>query len=204
MSRDATHRGGRPRCSCRKLPTAAAHQQSPLGAGEAAAALDAEALSVGAAAASLVVWHSALPHGPAPNTQSAPRVSAYLSMLPVDAAPFLGAQRAADAPLSMADAGTLAYHEEQRQLVYGLGGESAAAGTPPRLRRQSAARRAERWRLRLPMLDEDPREEELPVRPPGEGGAGAVAAALTPLGERLVGLVEWEEEEPAEVCARSG
>lgn len=58
------------------------------------------------------------------------------------------------------------------------------------LRRQSRARRVERWRLRLPLLDEDPTEEQLAQRPPGEGHGRP--AELTPLGRRLVGLDAWE------------
>ena len=56
-------------------------------------------------------------------------------------------ERAADAPLSMADAGTLAYHEEQRQLVYGLGGESAAAGRQRALEKSLRGRREELERI---------------------------------------------------------
>ena len=55
-------------------------------------------------AGSLVLWHSLLPHGPAPNRGGQPRVSAYVAMLPVDAGPYLGG-RPADTPLSMTDAG---------------------------------------------------------------------------------------------------
>ena len=57
--------------------------------GAAAAALETEAVALAAPAGSLIVWHSLLPHGPAPNLGSAPRVSSYVTMLPVDAAPIL-------------------------------------------------------------------------------------------------------------------
>ena len=56
--------------------------------------------------------------------------------------------------------------------------------------RQSRERRVARWRERLPLLDEDPTEAELMRRPPGE--EDGKPAELTPLGERLVGLVEWD------------
>ena len=227
--------------------------------GAAADELDAQAIAVEGGAGSLVVWHSALPHGPAPNTGAAPRISSYVAMLPVDAAPFLGPSRDAEAPLSMVDAGTLAYLEELEELAYppnhpehpsnrpgsdeGADGAAAAAAASvaaadgvaesvgstspsaedkpsatggaaldgacdadgsngmPRvaragLRRQSRERRAERWRLRLPLLDEDPREDELPHLVPGEEHQRP--AVLTPLGERLVGLVEWEADDRVE------
>ena len=90
-----------------------------------------------------------------------------------------------------------------------------------RLRRQSRERRAERYTGRLPLLDEvsvrptssplfvpcavpghfhharrlplqDPLEDELPHLPPGE--EHKPLAPLSPLGERLVGLVEWETD----------
>jgi hypothetical protein len=177
-------------------------------------------------------------------------------MVPEDAAPFLGPTRHPDAPLSMADAGTLAYlpsllmasrgeevafeaqakesreggskrDEEDAGAVEdescgdqggNQGGNPMAAGgsdghlerrperqpervssasdpllggqvATARVRRQSRERRVERWRLRLPLLDEDPREAELPHPPPGE--ASGEPAVLTPLGQRLVGLVPW-------------
>ena len=50
----------------------------------------------------------------------------------------------------------------------GGGGASAPRAAPRGLRRQSRERRIERWRERLPLLDEDPAEWELPRRPPGE------------------------------------
>jgi hypothetical protein len=213
--------------------------------GAAAEALAAEAAPLEGRAGSLVVWHSLLPHGPAPNTGDAPRVSAYVTMLPVDAAPFLGPSRSPDAPLGMSDAGTLAcapprstrhhprarrtcprrptegclrdarapgladlpdlpmpdgYQQEHCEPSDGRDGDSSAAaaapsqfgfgGAPSGLKRQSRERRAERWRHRLPMLDEDPKEDELSRRPPGE--EDGAPAKLTPLGERLAGLVEWE------------
>ena len=192
-------------------------------------------------------------------------------MVPEDAAPFLGPTRAPDAPLSMSDAGTLAYlpslllasrgeevafdAQAKESMEGGLkrdakdawavedescgshGGISTASSTASgsdghferhperqpelvssasdplfglpvpvcershpligglpqvataRVRRQSRERRVERWRLRLPLLDEDPREAELPHPPPGE--ASGEPAVLTPLGQRLVGLVPW-------------
>ena len=48
----------------------------------------------------------------------------------------------------------------------GAAGRPGSAAAP--LRRQSRERRAERWRRRLPLLDEDPGEEELPHLVPGE------------------------------------
>ena len=114
----------------------------------------------------------------------------------------------------MSDAGTLAYLEPIGAGGVGEAGEAGeaggveaacsaaaaggggAAGRPGlaagRLRRQSPERRAERWRRRLPLLDEDPGEEELPHLVPGEESRQPVE--LTPLGERLVGLVAWEDE----------
>ena len=161
--------------------------------GKAAQLLEAEAISIAAKAGSLVVWHSLLPHGPAPNVASRPRISSYVSMLPVDAAEYLGPTRHPDAPLSMSDSGTLAYHESLQTKAYG---ESKLHDAPP-LRRQSRERRIARWHDRLPLLDEDPRENELPVRPPGE--EDGEPATLTQLGKKLVGLVEWEEEAPEKV-----
>ena len=219
-----------------------------------------------------MVWHSLLPHGPAPNVGTRPRISAYVSMVPEDAAPFLGPTRAPDAPLSMSDAGTLAYlpsllmasrgeevafdaqakesmegglkrdakdagavedescgshggistasstasgsdghlerHPERQPELVSSASDPLFSGLPvpvcershpligglpqvatARVRRQSRERRVERWRLRLPLLDEDPREAELPHPPPGE--ASREPAVLTPLGQRLVGLVPW-------------
>ena len=219
-----------------------------------------------------MVWHSLLPHGPAPNVGTRPRISAYVSMVPEDAAPFLGPTRAPDAPLSMSDAGTLAYlpslllasrgeevafdaqakesmegglkrdakdagavedescgshggistasstasgsdghlerHPERQPELVSSASDPLFSGLPvpvcershpligglpqvatARVRRQSRERRVERWRLRLPLLDEDPREAELPHPPPGE--ASGEPAVLTPLGQRLVGLVPW-------------
>ena len=218
------------------------------------------------------MWHSLLPHGPAPNAGTRPRISAYVSMVPEDAAPFLGPTRAPDAPLSMSDAGTLAYlpslllasrgeelafdaqakesmegglkrdakdagavedescgshggistasstasgsdghferHPERQPELVSSASDPLFSGLPvpvcershpligglpqvatARVRRQSRERRVERWRLRLPLLDEDPREAELPHPPPGE--ASGEPAVLTPLGQRLVGLVPW-------------
>ena len=42
-------------------------------------------VALAASAGSLIVWHSLLPHGPAPNLGTAPRVSSYVTMLPVRA-----------------------------------------------------------------------------------------------------------------------
>ena len=92
-------------------------------------------------------------------------------MLPVDAAPFLG-DRSPDTALSLSDSGTLAYEKDPRR---------------PRLSRDA---RIDRWRRRLPLLDEDPRESELDRAPPGEED-GEPFGGLTPLGRRLVGLDEW-------------
>ncbi len=161
---------------------------------EAAEALGHNAVAAAGSAGSLVVWHSSLPHGPAANVGAAPRVSAYVTMLPVDAAPFLGPGRPADTPLGLSDAGTLAFLEDLCLLEDG----GTAVRDPPdgaasRTRRQSRERRAERWRHRLPMLDEDPREAELPRLPPGE--EQGAPAELTPLGARLVGLVPWEADD---------
>ena len=105
----------------------------------------------------------------------------------------------------MPDAGTLAYLEDMQKMVLrdaapppSCADEEAEAevkaGAPRasadgRSRRQSVARRVERWRYRLPLLDEDPTEGELARRPPGEEDGRP--ATLTPLGERLVGLVPW-------------
>lgn len=191
--------------------------------GAAAEALAAEAVPLEGSAGSLVIWHSLLPHGPAPNTGTRPRVSAYVTMLPVDAAPFLG-PRPPDAPLGMVDAGTLAYlpdlplpdkappEEGEPHLCAdadAVASPDASASSvtapmngvprsaPASMRRQSRERRAERWRRRLPLLDEDPKEEELCRRPPGE--EAGEPAELTPLGERLAGLVEWEAESWAEL-----
>ena len=179
--------------------------------GAAAAALAAEAVPIPASAGSLVVWHSLLPHGPGPNLATRPRISAYVSMLPTEAGPYLGPTRHPDEPLSMSDAGTLAYHETLQAAVHVGSAQAAASDTASdtaaaaaaghdaaQLRRQSRERRVERWRSRLPMLDEDPLEAELPRRPPGEEDGSP--AQLTPLGERLVGLLEWETEEAEATC----
>jgi hypothetical protein len=74
--------------------------------------------------------------------------------------------------LSLSDSGTLAYEKDPRR---------------PRLSRDA---RIDRWRRRLPLLDEDPRESELDRAPPGEED-GEPFGGLTPLGRRLVGLDEW-------------
>ena len=138
--------------------------------------VEADAIPVGGMAGSLVIWHSALPHGPTPNRGYQPRVSAYVTMLPVDASPFVGAHRPSHTPLGMSDAGTLAYFDDTVEL-----------------RRQSRERRIERWEMRLPLLDQDPREDQLPHRPPGENNSKP--AELTPLGRKLVGLDSWDWDE---------
>eukprot|EP00966_Prymnesium_polylepis_P326978 7382851-Prymnesium_polylepis.1 len=79
--------------------TQPASRSSERPEGAAGRALLEEAVAVEGGAGSLVLWHSLLPHGPAPNVGSLPRISAYVAMLPVDAAPFLGG-RPADTPLS--------------------------------------------------------------------------------------------------------
>lgn len=132
---------------------------------------DSEAVAAEGSAGSLVLWHAATKHGPGRNMFDRPRVSAYVAMLPVDAAPFLG-NRPPDTALSLADAGTLAYDED------------------PRRPRQTREARVDRWRRRQPLLDEDPREEMLDRLPPDEAGAGPFDG-LTPLGTRLVGLNDW-------------
>ena len=103
----------------------------------------------------------------------------------MDAAPFLGAGRAADAPLSMSDAGTLDYHDAERR-----------AG----VRRLSRAERVARWRERRPMLAEDPAEAEVEMIAPSwrADAAPRPPCELTPLGERLVGLVDWPSDAAAE------
>ena len=72
------------------------------------------------------------------------------------------------------------------------------------LRRLTPAQRAERWRKRMPLLDEDPSEEMLPRRPPGDEG-GEPFGGLTVLGRRLTGLDPWpaegEEEEGGETSS---
>ncbi|KAJ1449224.1 hypothetical protein M885DRAFT_573081 [Pelagophyceae sp. CCMP2097] len=143
-----------------------------------AAALDGDAVAISGGPGTLVLWHSGALHGPGRNVGATPRVSAYVAMLPVNARLFLGAAAPHDAALSLADAGTLAYD----------------AGPVSRLSREA---RVKRWRDRLPLLDEDPRESDL-ARPP-RGDAQAFAG-LTPLGRRLVGtgvgLDDWPEDEP--------
>ena len=148
-----------------------------------AAACEAEAVPVPGEAGTLVLWHSATLHGPGRNVAHRPRVSAYVAFLPVDAASFRASSRAndpnsttttADDPaLSLADSGTLQY--------------DVLGSSVPRLSRD---RRVERWRHRLPLLDEDPKEHELERRPPGEHHAEPFAH-LSPLGRRLVGLDDW-------------
>ncbi|CAJ1409566.1 unnamed protein product [Effrenium voratum] len=144
---------------------------------ECPAQLQAMARHVEAKAGSLVLWLSALPHGPSRNVGRVPRVSAYVAMLPVDAAPFLGPGRDPATPLSMADAGT---------LRYGSAGDAKAEAAT----RLSRTARVARWRERLPLLEEDPREHELTHAPPGEDHGSP--AELSALGEKLVGLAAWD------------
>ncbi|KAL1514651.1 hypothetical protein AB1Y20_003741 [Prymnesium parvum] len=183
--------------------------------GASALALEAEAIPVEGTAGSLVLWHSLLPHGPAPNVGTLPRVSAYVAMLPVDAAPFLGG-RPAETPLSTVDAGTLHYLEDMNATdrlplhtfnspanANGRGGDSSSTcakgsnGRPKgaagrRVARQTREQRARRYYERLPLLDEDPLEDELSALPPDE--EHRPLAPLSPLGQRLAGVVEWEKD----------
>lgn len=131
-----------------------------------------EAIPVPGPAGSLVLWHSLLPHGPGRNVGKRPRISAYVTMLPVDAEPFNGQT---ERPLMLSDSGTVAFFAVD-----------AEGGRPRRLSREQ---RVERWRRRLPLLAEDPQEHELPRRPPGEEHGRPTR--LTELGEKLVGLREW-------------
>ena len=148
---------------------------------EGTAGLEDQAVPAAGGAGDLVLWHPLLPHGPGRNVGLRPRVSAYVGMLPVDAAPFLGPRRAADSPLFQNDAGTLAYFEAAFRS------DTEAKGGVRRLGREE---RAELWRRRLPLLREDPKEDELPRRPPGE--AHGRPAELTALGEKLAGVREWD------------
>lgn len=165
--------------------------------GKAEEMLLAEAVPIEGEAGSLAVWHSLLPHGPAPNLGLEPRISAYVTMLPVNATAFLGPGRSPGTPLNMVDAGTLRYLPAmidsstcfEDAILTGAEGKSGYAHGS--VQRQSRHRRTERWKYRLPLLDEDPKEDELPHRPPGE--EDGQPAELTELGKRLVGLVEWEE-----------
>lgn len=129
-------------------------------------------------AGDLVIWHVLLPHGPGRNLGSAPRVSAYVTMLPVDAGPFLGPGRDPRTPLFQNDAGTLDFFDADKAMG---------------LQRMNRSTHVHRWRNRLPLLAEDPREDELPRRPPGE--AHGRPASLTELGELLVGVREWPAPE---------
>lgn len=128
-----------------------------------------EAIHVPGSAGSLVLWLSVLPHGPSRNIGRVPRVSAYVAMLPVDAAKYTGGDP--EMALSMADAGTLAYD------------------SPGAVQRLSREQRLLRWKERRPLLDEDPLEHELPHAPPDEEHGRP--AELTELGQKLVGLEPW-------------
>lgn len=147
-----------------------------------------EEVAVEGEAGTLVMWHSATLHGPGRNTVEGglPRISAYVAMLPVDASPFNGG-RSRDAPLSLADAGTLDYDDDEKR---------------PTLKRLDRKERELRWRHRLPLLDQDPREDQLENGlVVGGGGGGHNTAApppppqpfggLTPLGRKLVGVDSW-------------
>lgn len=123
-------------------------------------------------AGDLVLWNAMIPHKPGTNVSAAPREAVYLSYSPVQ-------DNAAHSPYGLADAGTTAYESVFR-------GSDMDAPPPPRLTRAS---RVERWAQRLPLLAEDPREDALPVRPPGE--EDGTPCALTALGRRLVGLDDW-------------
>ena len=161
--------------------------------------LGARAVPVVGEAGDLVIWHTLLPHGPGRNVGGAPRVSAYVAMLPVDARPF--SARDASVPLYQNDAGTLAFLEPPPPPPPSAeGGDGAPPPPPPAVARMSRADHVERWRARRPLLDEDPREEELARYPPGEP-ASAPPATLTPLGERLVGLHEWPLDDDGDVVA---
>ena len=63
--------------------------------------------------------------------------------------------------------------------------------------RATRAWRTQRWQERLGLLDVDPAESELPAEcvPPGEGDG--LPCALSALGQRLVGLVDWPPEADA-------
>ena len=168
--------------------------------GEAAEALEREAIAIAGPAGSLIVWHSLLPHGPAKNLHTRPRVSAYVTMLPVNASKYLGPGRGENEPLGMSDAGTLQYWDgwavssksmQEAPTSSSCVEDGANFSVQGVRRRQSRDRRVERWRLRLPLLDEDPGEEELAFRPLGE--EAGMPASLTPLGRKLVGLDVWED-----------
>lgn len=66
------------------------------------------AISVGANAGDLVIWHSSLPHGPGRNTTDQPRYSQYITMIPVDG----------PRPTGMNDAGTLHATDERRDVEW--------------------------------------------------------------------------------------
>ena len=100
-------------------------------------------------------------------------MSAYVAMLPVDAAPFVGPRRPTY-PLSLSDAGTLAYDAD-----------------PDSATRLDRGARAAKWRDRAPLLVEDPAEADLDRRPPGEAD-GAPFPGLTALGRKLAGLDAWD------------
>lgn len=70
-----------------------------------------ESIALAGAAGSLVLWHSLLPHGPGRvlSSATAPRVSAYVTMFPVNATPFLPPGAHPLTPLNLPDSATLAY-----------------------------------------------------------------------------------------------
>lgn len=90
-------------------------------------------------------------------------------MLPVDATPFLPAGADPRTPLILLDAATLKYESSNIGLADNAPQHELRANASfSALRRLTPSDRAERWRSRLPLLDEDPLESELPRRPPGE------------------------------------
>ena len=126
-----------------------------------------------------------MPHAPGP------RVSAYVTMVPVDAAPFLPPGADPSTPLNLLDAATLRYESTNKELPHNWPGKNASDEDDGlKLRRLTAAERAERWRTRAPLIDEDPGEDQMPRRPPGEPD-GTPFDGLTALGRRLTGLDAW-------------
>ena len=137
-----------------------------------------EAIAVPGKAGTLVLWHSGVLHGPGRNVSTKPRISAYVAMLPVDAEPFQPPGKAPDNPLSLADAGTLDFDDpDKRRLI----------------KRKNRQDRIDRYKYRLPLLDEDPKEDDLERYPPNEPQGTPPFPDLTPLGRKLVGIDLWEE-----------
>ncbi|KAH8075344.1 hypothetical protein JL721_1348 [Aureococcus anophagefferens] len=104
-----------------------------------------EAVAAEGPAGTLVLWHGATHHGPGRNVGERPRVSAYVAMLPVDAAPFVGPRRPSY-PLSLSDAGT-------------------PRTTPTRTPRRARPRRPRASGAAGRRLVEDPAEADLDRRP---------------------------------------